>query len=107
MTTDSPDADPRDLLAEIERLAEEKIGWNGPLKRSMRLVEDLQLDSIRNLTLAIEIENHFRIVIGQQEEEELETVGDLIDLVRRELAAAASEPAESSAPPALSEPAEP
>ncbi|MDH3743906.1 MAG: acyl carrier protein [Acidobacteriota bacterium] len=92
MTTDSPNADSRDVLAEIERLAREKVGWSGRLERSMRLVEDLQLDSIRNLTLAIEIENHFRIAIGQEDEGDLETVGDLVDLVQRELDAVGPEP---------------
>ena len=92
MTTDSPNAERRDVLAEIERLAREKVGWSGRLERSMRLVEDLQLDSIRNLTLAIEIENHFRIAIGQEDEGDLETVGDLVDLVQRELDAVGPEP---------------
>lgn len=85
MTTDSQNAESCDVLAEIERLAREKVGWRGRLERSMRLVEDLQLDSIRNLTLAIEIENHFRIAIGQEDEGDLETVGDLVDIVQREL----------------------
>ncbi len=93
MTSDSPPASSRNVLAEIERLAQTKLGWSGPLERSMRLVEDLRLDSIRNLVLAIEIENHFRIVIAEDEEEIVRTVGDLVDLVERKLA----DPEEGSA----------
>ena len=73
------------MLAEIERLAKEKIGWTGRLEPSMRLVEDLRLDSIRNLALAVEIENHFRISIEEEEEDALVSVGALVEVVVRKL----------------------
>lgn len=48
-----------------------------------RFVEDLQLDSMSMMGLAIEVERHFDIELEEAEEESLETLGDLADLLRR------------------------
>ena len=53
----------------------------------MRLVEDLRLDSIRLLTLAAEVENRFEVLLGEEEEAGIETVGDLVSIVEKKLAA--------------------
>lgn len=76
-------SDSEEILRRVERLAREKLDWHGELQPGMRLVEDLELDSMRNLTLAIEIENHFRIRLEEEDEAALETVGDLIELIAR------------------------
>lgn len=73
----------RDTLREVERLAREKLDWHGDLEPAMRLIEDLELDSMRRLTLAIEVENHFRIRLDEADETALETVGDLVDVIAR------------------------
>jgi len=75
------------ILSEIARLAGEKLDWSGPFRAEMRLVEDLQLDSIRLLTLAMEVEDHFRICLDEDDEEALVTVGDLVTVVGKKLAA--------------------
>ena len=75
-----------EILGRVERLARDKLDWHGELEPEMRLVEDLELDSMRNLTLAIEIENHFRIRLEEEDENSLETVGDLIELIAHKLA---------------------
>ncbi len=51
----------------------------------MRLVEDLRLDSVRLLTLAAEVENRFRVFLDEVDEGGIETVGDLVAVVRRKL----------------------
>jgi len=51
----------------------------------MRLVEDLRLDSVRMMTLAIEVENRFRVLLDEADEGRIETVGDLVAIVRRKL----------------------
>ncbi len=51
----------------------------------LRLVEDLALDSIQLLTLAVEVENRFRICLDPDDEEGIETVGDLADVVAAKL----------------------
>lgn len=76
-----------DILREINTLAQEKVGYQGELHPDQRLVEDLKLDSLNLLTLATEVEDHFRICLDEEDEAALETVGDLVNLVEKKLAA--------------------
>jgi acyl carrier protein len=76
-------ADP--VLAGVAEVMRGHLGWQGPLGREMRLIEDLHLDSVRLLTLAVEVENRFRIVLDEADETAIETVGDLVEMVRRKL----------------------
>jgi acyl carrier protein len=73
------------ILAGIADVARRHLGWEGELAPEMRLVEDLRLDSIRLLTLAAEVENRFRILLDELDEGAIETVGDLVAIVRRKL----------------------
>ncbi|MEE8522982.1 MAG: acyl carrier protein [Thermoanaerobaculia bacterium] len=77
---------PDELLTTIADLARDKLGFRGDLRPEMRLVEDLELDSIRLLTLATEIEDHFRICLDEDDEASIETVADLVAVVERKLA---------------------
>ena len=51
----------------------------------MRLVEDLRLDSIRLLTLAMEVEDHFQICLDEEDEAQIQTIGDLVGLIGHKL----------------------
>jgi len=73
------------ILNGIAEVAQTHLGWEGDLSPEMRLVEDLRLDSIRLLTLAAEVENRFRILLDELDEGTIETVGDLVAVVRRKL----------------------
>lgn len=75
------------ILSGITEVAQLHLGWEGGLTPEMRLVEDLRLDSIRLLTLATEVENRFRVFLDEVDEMGIETVGDLVALVRRKLGA--------------------
>lgn len=75
------------ILEGIAQVAREHLGWQGPLTPDMRLVEDLRLDSVRLLTLAAEVENRFRILLDEADELAIQTVGDLVAIVRRKLGA--------------------
>ncbi len=75
-----------DILEGIAEVAREHLGWQGTMTPEMRLVEDLNLDSVRLLTLAAEVENRFRVVLDEEEERSIVTVGDLVETVRRKLA---------------------
>jgi acyl carrier protein len=82
----SPGA-PDELSAEevfgaIKEIAQTQLGWTGMLTPEMRLIEDLQLDSIRLLTLTVEVENRFRVRLDEHDDAGLETVGDLVALVK-------------------------
>lgn len=79
-------ADDRDeVLAGIREVAAAHLDWRGELPLEARLVEDLELDSIRLLTLAVEVENHFRVALEPEDEEGIVTVADLVETVRHRL----------------------
>ena len=75
----------RDILTVIEEVARDHGLWSGALGRDLRLIEDLELDSLKALTLAVEVENRFRIKLDPEIEAKIVTVGDLEEMVRREL----------------------
>ena len=73
------------ILAGISEVARRHLGWEGPLEARMSLVGDLGLDSLKALTLAVEVENLFRVCLDPERDREIVTVGDLVGVVRREL----------------------
>lgn len=89
MTQEEPMAAPSEaeILAGLETIARQQLGIEARLERGAPLVETLRLDSLRLLTLAVEVENRFRVRFEPAEESALETVGDLVDLVMAKRAA--------------------
>ena len=73
------------VLTGIEAIASRHLGKSGGLRPEMDLVEDLELDSLLLLTLAVEVENHFEICLDQEEEAAIRTVGDLAETVLRKV----------------------
>ncbi len=79
----------REILAGLEVIARERLEVDRTLTMQSRLVEELRLDSLRLLTLAVEVENRFRVRLDPEDEGAIETVGDLVRVVERKLAAEA------------------
>jgi acyl carrier protein len=77
-----PDAE---ILAGIEEVARRHLRWSGPIDASQRLVETLALDSLRLLTLLVEVESRFRVRLDEGADGGIETVGDLVRAIRSEL----------------------
>jgi len=75
-----------EILEGIAAVAREHLNFNDPIRPEMGLIDDLRLDSLRLLTLAVEVENRFRVRLDPDEEASIATVGDLIDTVARKLA---------------------
>ena len=75
-----------EIFGAIELLARDKLEFTGELRPESRLVEDLKLDSIRLLTLATEVEDHFKICLDEADEESIETVANLVAVVEAKLA---------------------
>ena len=63
-----------EILAAIEEVARTHVGFTGTLQPELRLVEDLELDSLKALTLALEVENRFRICLDPEIEARVETM---------------------------------
>lgn len=78
-------ADEGQVLEVIGALAREQFGFTGALRPEQRLAEDLELDSLKTLTLAVEVENRFQICLDPDSEAQIVTVGDLVATVRRKL----------------------
>jgi len=82
-------------LAEIRRILGEQraaASASAGVELSQALVADIHLDSMELLTLAVGLENRFRVKLNEADSAGIVTVGDLVDLVvRRALAAAAAE----------------
>jgi len=72
-----------EILEGIAEVARAHVGWEGVLHPELRLVEDLELDSLKSLTLALEVENHFRVCLD--EEAGIVTVGDLVTAIEGHL----------------------
>lgn len=73
------------VLDGICDVAVRHLDWRGELPLQARLIEDLELDSIRLLTLATEVENRFRVILEPEDESEIVTVQDLVSTVARKL----------------------
>lgn len=74
-----------EILRGVEAVAQEHLDRPGELRPEMDLIDDLELDSLLLLTLAVEVENRFRICLEQEDEAAIRTVGDLVDTVQRKL----------------------
>jgi acyl carrier protein len=61
----------------------ERLGRSGRLAPETELVADLALDSIQQLDLIVELENHFGIALDLDGDEEIRTVGELVAHVDR------------------------
>jgi acyl carrier protein len=74
-----------EIQAGIVAVAREHLGYSGAFDPGLRLVEDLGFDSLKLLTLAAEVENHFRVTLEPDEEAGIATLGDLLDLLAAKL----------------------
>ena len=72
-----------EILDAIESVAREHLDLSSGLRPEQRLFEDLELDSIKALTLVVEVENRFQIALEPEVETEIVTVEDLVGVVRR------------------------
>ncbi|HKE12655.1 MAG TPA: phosphopantetheine-binding protein [Myxococcota bacterium] len=77
------------ILERIRRVARERLEMSSSFDLQTNLLRDLQLDSLKQLSLVVELENEFEICFEPEEEEALETVGHVVDLVQRLLLAGA------------------
>jgi len=81
----TPSADRKDdeIVRAIEEVARKHLGWEGVLAPATPIAEAMALDSLRRLTLVVEIENRFQVCLEEEDESAIETVGDLVAAIRR------------------------
>lgn len=78
------------LLDAVREVARRHLGWEGELDLDTPLVEALRLDSLRTLTLVVELENRLQVTLEEGDETGITTTRDLLTVLRRRLEAAAS-----------------
>lgn len=74
-----------EVAREVEDLLRRECRVEGPLTPDTRLVEDLGLDSLQFLGLAVALENRFRLTLDEDPERPPATLGELIRLVDQRL----------------------
>ena len=81
------------ILAGVRDVFRQHLEIPSGIELDTNILRDLQLDSLRQLTLVVELENHFKVCFEAGDERGIETVHDVVELVGRSLAA--SPPAEA------------
>ncbi len=66
----------------VEEVARQELQWEGPLPTG-ELAEGL--DSMQRLSLAVALEDRFRICFEPEEEEKVRTLADLVLLIQRKI----------------------
>lgn len=69
------------IVDEIRRVVEHELTLSKSIQLSDHLIDDLGLDSITLTTLAIELEDRFKIIISNEDAAQLQTVQDLVRYV--------------------------
>jgi acyl carrier protein len=74
-----------DIEAAVVDALRKHCGVEKQVRADSRLAEDLGLDSVGLLTLAVEVENFYRIKLGEDPEHPPRTVADITALVKQRL----------------------
>ena len=69
------------VLEELRRIARADLEFSGELLPTARLNEDLHLDSMAMIIVAVGLENVFRVKLQEEDASQILTVGDLVNLV--------------------------
>jgi acyl carrier protein len=75
-----------EILTRLRQLLRAQLGYEGPVEPESELAADLGLDSVKLLTLVVELENAFRVALEPEEGETLANVGQVVALIERCLA---------------------
>ncbi len=82
----NPVVDGEAPLAVVQRILRLHCAVQRTATPQSRLAEDLGLDSVGMLTLAVELENHYRVKLGEAPEHPPRTVADVLALLELRLA---------------------
>ena len=71
------------VLEVIRKIARTELEYSGEVLPAQRLHEDLKLDSMAMIIVAVGLENAFRVKLQEEDAGTLATVADLVKLVVR------------------------
>ena len=72
-----------EILDGVREVIRDELRLSMPVTPSTNLIRDLQLDSLKQLTLVVELENRFQVRLDAGDEEGLETLEDVVRLIHR------------------------
>ena len=82
----------REILEELRRIAKRELELERLIEPEMSLKDDLKLDSMGMIIVAVGLENKFRVKLQEEDGGDLATVDDLLSLVERRVTETPSEP---------------
>ncbi len=71
------------ILEELRRIAKKELELEETIEPAMSLKDDLKLDSMGMIIVAVGLENKFRVKLQEEDGGDLSTVADLLSLVER------------------------
>lgn len=74
------------VLETLRRVAARELDHRRPVEPATSLRDDLRLDSLGMIVVAVALEDRFRVKLREEDGGELATVADLCDLVARRVA---------------------
>jgi len=77
--------DSNEILEVVRRVLTTQCKVTTPIEPTLRLAEDLKLDSVGMLTLMLELENHYQQNLSDQPDRPPRTVGEVVALVQTEI----------------------
>lgn len=81
-----------EIFAAVQGILVEHLQVPHTVTMETDIQRDLALDSLRQLTFVVELENRFRICFEPEDERGLVTLGDVVQLVHRRLVGPRSRP---------------
>lgn len=70
-----------EILDVMRRIFHAELDYAGPLELHHDLQRDLRVDSLNAVILAVALEDHFRVRLGQEDTIGVVTVADLVERV--------------------------
>jgi acyl carrier protein len=74
------------VFDELRRLLRDRLHVEREIVAATDLVADLALDSIKQLELLVELENHFGVCLEAEADQQVLTIEDLVAWIERALA---------------------
>jgi len=85
------------ILDDVRKVLKDHLQISSPVELETDLFQDLELDSMKQLTLVVELENQFRICFDEGEEEGLRTIGDVVEFIANRITSGSTEGAHPDA----------
>lgn len=73
---------PETIRAVLTEIAHDELSWQGQLPEAELASA---FDSMQRLTLVVAVEDRFRICLEEEDEERIQTVDDLVGVIRKKL----------------------